>query len=158
MCLSHSLLTTQVTMPQCLSPQFESKSPAIVELLSSTVQEKSSSRDKLSEYELACSGLFGKLDHYSHHHNDSNRVLSVNKPLTKAELWNRKSQELDDYVYLEFFVDTIKPEYASLSSTNVTFTNCVNNFKLTNGMIISPIVHKYINHFCTIRIVMLYIC
>lgn len=114
-------------MPQCLSPQFESKSPAIVELFSgSAVQSKCTGPvDTLAELELPCA-LFGKLDH------ESSRLLSVNKPhLSSTELYLKS--ELDDFVYLEFFVDTIKPEYASLSSTNVTFTNCVNNFKLTNG-------------------------
>lgn len=112
-------------MPQCLSPQFESKSPAIVELLDKCKSVDKLSADKFAEYHVPCS-LFDKLDC------EPNRLLSVNKPLVSGTELNRKN-ELDDFVYLEFFVDTIKPEYASLSSANVTFNNCVNNFKLTNG-------------------------
>lgn len=122
-------------MPQCLSPQFESKSPAIVELLSDAVDKCTSvsdrcSVDRFTEYDVPC-GLFSKLDY------ESGRLLSVNKqPLLEGCEQPQRKSELDDFVYLEFFVDTIKPEYASLNATNVTttFTNCVNNFKLTNGM------------------------
>lgn len=127
---------TLSTMPQCLSPQFESKSPAIVELhlngtlnkCKSAVSDRCTNVDKFTEYDVPC-GLFSKLDY------ESSRLISVNKPfLEGCEQHSRKS-ELDDFVYLEFFVDTIKPEYASLNASNVTsFTNCVNNFKLTNGM------------------------
>lgn len=120
-------------MPQCLSPQFESKSPAIVELLSDAVDKCTSvsdrcSVDRFTEYDVPC-GLFSKLDY------ESGRLLSVNKqPLLEGCEQPQRKSELDDFVYLEFFVDTIKPEYASLNATNVTttFTNCVNNFKLTN--------------------------
>lgn len=114
-------------MPQCLSPQFESKSPAIVELLSSAIDKcKSGDRlftDKLTEYDVPERLFSSKPDYQSGH------VLSVNKSTVSGS-----ECLLDDFVYLEFFVDTIKPEYASLNGTNVTFTTCVNNFKLTNGM------------------------
>ena len=106
-----------------------------MELLSDAVDKCTSvsdrcSVDRFTEYDVPC-GLFSKLDY------ESGRLLSVNKqPLLEGCEQPQRKSELDDFVYLEFFVDTIKPEYASLNATNVTttFTNCVNNFKLTNGM------------------------
>ncbi|KAI2803211.1 hypothetical protein BLOT_007334 [Blomia tropicalis] len=107
-------------MPQCLSPQFESKSPAIVELLNSTAEKCRLEGDKLQHLNQLSD------DYESDTETNLNRLLSVNKSFVLAENTNRRinTSELDDFVYLEFFVDTIKPEYASLHSTNVTFTNC----------------------------------
>ena len=126
-------------MPQCLSPQFESKSPAIVELLNSTAEKCRLEGDKLQHLNQLSD------DYESDTETNLNRLLSVNKSFVLAENTNRRinTSELDDFVYLEFFVDTIKPEYASLHSTNVTFTNCVNNFKLSNGI-------NGTNHYLTI--------
>lgn len=157
-------------MPQCLTPEFEnSKSPAVVELLSTSDHDCLESKKSLlfhssrsvsaedrvfevSDYlDFASSKLdFGeKLDQFcgggvggangsSGHHlaSQTDRLLSFTnisgKPLSitcgSGDFFGKS--ELDDFVYLEFFVDTIKPEYAALASSNVTFTNCVNNFKL----------------------------
>ena len=76
-------------MPQCLSPQFESKSPAIVELLSSAV-DKCKSVDTFAQYDVS-SGLISKLDC------ESGRLLSVNKSHISSSEQQRKS-ELDDFV------------------------------------------------------------
>lgn len=122
-----------LTMPQCLSPpDFKSKSPAIAELLANSSKIfKNKLIDKVSMTELDTNlkvDLVGKLDF------DPGCLLSVSdKSFVNCDYYRRS--EVDDFVYLEFFVDTIKPEYSALNPSSTTFSSCFTNFKLSNGII-----------------------
>lgn len=159
-------------MPQCLTPEFETKSASIVELLPyhshhqqqlhSSTKKYKSIEDKLSgeilEYDVSPLGsVLDSVDSslvsdpedalYHHHHyrpemlaKSSNSSFSPASSSSKSETLPLSSS-LDDYVYLEFYVDSIRPDYSSglgsstTGSSNVTFGNCYNNFKLLNGTV-----------------------
>lgn len=121
-------------MPQCLSPpDFKTKSPAIAEqptLDTNTTTAAHFPRFDKLDLEMAPATLnlvASKLD------------LDFEKqPFVNYDYYRKSTEPLDDFVYLEFFVDTIKPEYHSpLQTTSLpssAFTNCVNTFKLSNGI------------------------
>lgn len=77
--------------------------------------------------------------YHKHYYNSSSTGSAVNSAningkrsksneLTGTEtLTESYPPTLDDYVYLEFFVDTIKPEYASLNSSSPSFVDSVSS-------------------------------
>lgn len=168
-------------MPQCLTPEFETKSASIVELLPyhqhqqqqqqllpSPTKKYKSIEDKLSgeilEYDVSPLGSVldsvdlvsepeDSLYHHHQHHQHRHEMLAKTStsslsPSSTTSMSSAKSEtlpsatSLDDYVYLEFYVDSIRPEFASglghtSAPSNVsTFGNCYNTFKLSNGTVI----------------------